>query len=79
MAILLKPYVSVTKMAPWSEAHWTPHWMSVQITLLGETALVVNVYAPSVKTERKSMFESLLLVLQEEHGPMFAQGTSTVL
>ena len=48
--------------------------MAVQITLLGETALVVNVYAPSVKTERESMFESLLLLLQAYDGPMFVGG-----
>ena len=48
--------------------------MAVQLTLLGETVLVVNVYAPSVKTEREAMFDSLLLLLQEYDGPMFVGG-----
>ena len=45
--------------------------MAVRIALLGETVLAVNVYAPSVKTERESMFKSLLLLLQGYEGPMF--------
>ena len=48
--------------------------MAVQLTHLGETALAVNVYAPSVKTEREAMFESLLLLLQAYDGPMFVGG-----
>ena len=48
----MSPYSSVTEMVPWSEAHWKPHWMAVQIMLLGETDLVVSVDAPSIKTER---------------------------
>ena len=74
--MLLNPYSSVTEMVPWSEAHWTPHWMVFQLTLLGETVLVVNVYAPSVKIEREAMFESLLLLLQTYEGPMFVGGDS---
>ena len=69
--MLLNPYSSVTETVPWSEAHWTPHWMSVYLTPLGETLLVVNVYAPSVKTEREAMFISLLLLLQTYNGHMF--------
>ena len=52
VAMLLNPYSTVTEMVPGSEAHGTPHWMAVQITLLSKTVLVVSVYAPSVKTER---------------------------
>ena len=74
MAMLLNPYSYVTEMVPCSAAHWTPHWMAVQVTLMGDTVLVVNVYAPSVKTERESMFESLLLLLQDYDGPMFVGG-----
>ena len=72
--MLLNPYSSVTEMVPWSEAHWTPHWMDVQLTLLGETVLVANVYLPSVKTEREALFESLLLLLPAYDGPMFVGG-----
>ena len=74
VAMLLIPYSSVTEIIPWSEAHWTPHWMAVQLKLLVESVLAVNVYAPSVKTEQKSMFESLLLFLQPYDGPMFVNG-----
>ena len=70
-AILLNPCSSITGMVTKSEEHWMPHWMAVRITLLGETVLAVNVYAPSVKTERESMFKSLLLLLQGYEGPMF--------
>ena len=74
--MLLNPYSSITEMVPWSKEHWTPHWMAVQITLLGETVLVVSVYAPSVKSEREAVFESLLLLLQTYEGPMFVGGDS---
>ena len=33
--------------------------MAVQITIRGETVLVVNVYAPSGKAEREVLFEML--------------------
>ena len=72
--MLLNPYSSVTEMIPWSEAHWTPHWMAVQLTILDETVLVVNVYGVSVKTELESLFESDLLLLQEYDEPMFIGG-----
>ena len=48
--------------------------MAVQITLLSETILVIKVYALIVKTERESMFESLLLLLQQYDGTMFVGG-----
>ena len=74
VAILSTSYSSVTEMVPWYEVHWSPRWMSVQITPLGETVLVVSVYAPSVKTERESIFERLLLHLQEYDEPMYVGG-----
>ena len=58
-AIILNPYSSITEMKPWYETHWTPHWMAVQITILGETDLVVNVYALSGKAEREALLEML--------------------
>ena len=45
--------------------------MAVQLTLLEETVLVVNVYAPIVKNEREPMFKSLLFLLRAYDGPMF--------
>ena len=78
--MLLNPYSLITEMVTWSEAHWTPHWMDVLITLLVESLLVVSVYALIVKTERESMYESLLLLLQKnDDGPIFLKGTSTLL
>ena len=48
--------------------------MAIEVTLVGEIVLVVNLYALSVKNERESMFESLLLFLQVYTGPMFVRG-----
>ena len=48
--------------------------MALLITLLGKSVLVVNVYAPSVKTDRELLFESLLLLLQDYDGFIFAGG-----
>ena len=63
-------------MVTWSKAHCTLHWMVVRITLLGESILVVNVYAPSVKNEWESMFESLFILLQKYDGSIFVGGDS---
>ena len=70
----MNSYSPITKMVLLSEAHWTAHWIGVRITLLGEPVLVVNAYEPSVKTEWMSMFERLLLHLQEYDGPIFVDG-----
>ena len=74
MAILLNPYSSITKMDPWNEGHWTPHWMTVHIDIMGDPVLVVNVYAPSDKTSREALFEWLRLLLLDYEGPMFIGG-----
>ena len=58
-------------MFSWSEAHWTPLWMAFQITPMDEIVPVVNFYAIGVKTERKEMFKSVLLLLQVYDGPTF--------
>ena len=59
VASLLNPHSSITEIEPWHEIHWTPHWKVVQITIRGETVLVVNVYAPTDKAEREALFEML--------------------
>ena len=46
--------------------------MAVQIR--GETVLVVNVYDPSRKAERKALFEMLRHHLLEHEGPMILGG-----
>ncbi|CAI5717474.1 unnamed protein product [Peronospora effusa] len=70
VAILLNPYSSITEMEPWHEIYWTPHWMAVQVTIRSEAVLVVNVYAPSGKTEKESFFEKLQNHLLEYDGPL---------
>ena len=70
VAMLLNPYSSVTEMFPWSAVHWTPHWINVQLTLLEDSVLVVKTfYAPSVKSEWASIFESIQLLLGAYDGP----------
>ena len=74
VASLLNPHSSITEIEPWHEIHWTPHWKVVQITIRGETVLVVNVYAPTDKAEREALFEMLRHHLLEHEGPMFLGG-----
>ncbi|CAI5712600.1 unnamed protein product [Peronospora destructor] len=61
-------------MEPWQEEHWTLHWMAALIAFMGETVLVVNVYAPSDKSEREAFFEMLRHHLLGHNGPMFMEG-----
>ena len=74
VAILLIPYSTITEMVPWYEDQWTQHWMAVRVSLMGETVLVVNVYAPSTKHEREALFSSLQLLLEGYEGPMCVGG-----
>ena len=57
-------------MDSWKKDTWTPHWMAVRIRIMGETLLVVNVYAPSAKADRKTFFEMLRNHFQDYVGPM---------
>ena len=45
VAMILNLYSAITALESWKEDHWTPHWMAARIRIMGETLLVVNVYA----------------------------------
>ena len=69
VAILLNPYSSITDMKPWHETHWTPHWMAVQISIRGESILVVNVYAPSAKMNGRRFSECFDIICWDTTDP----------
>ena len=76
LRFLLNPYSSIAVVKPWYETHWTPHWVAVQITIRSETVLVANVYAPSGKAERATLFECFDITCWNTKDPCSWEGIS---
>ena len=70
---IIETQLKVTKVKICSQAHGTPHSMTVQ-THLGEPIHNMNVYAPIFTSDRDSMVENLLLLLPVYDGPMLTGG-----
>ena len=59
VATLLNPYSTITGMDPWNQHLCSRHWMAVRATHMDSIILVINVYAPTDKSEREGQFDFL--------------------
>ncbi|KAF1329554.1 reverse transcriptase, partial [Globisporangium splendens] len=53
---------------------WNAHWMAATVTLLGETVLLLNIYAPSTVFAREAFYRALSGLLSSHDGPILCGG-----
>ncbi|KAE8956203.1 hypothetical protein PR001_g31818, partial [Phytophthora rubi] len=60
VGILIDPYGAFTKVEPYAEAEWSPHFIAVTGQLEGQQLIVVNIYAPHPPALREPFFRRLI-------------------
>lgn len=59
LSILLNPFAGAAGLEPFREELWSAHWMAAKARIHGVEVLLVNIYAPSQRTEREAFFKQL--------------------